>query len=155
MIKLIVAIGPNNLIGNNNEMAWHIKEEFQHFKQTTLNHSLLFGQNTFLNLPNKLEKRTTYVFGFTESKGADFSITSEKELEKIFQKFQNSKEILFISGGKYIYEKFFQKADELIISEIKNPQKGNIFLSWDLSNYKKTLIKEYKEFNVYSYTKIK
>ncbi|AAT27521.1 dihydrofolate reductase [[Mycoplasma] mobile] len=153
MIKLIVAIDPNNLIGSGTQMPWHIKEEFKHFKETTLNHALLFGQNTFTNLPSKLANRISYVFGFTKTPSADFSITSEQELQNLFDKFRNSEEILFISGGKYIYETYFHEAEELIVSELKNIQNGDVYLNWDLSNYKKTLLKEFEEFNVYSYKK--
>ena len=46
MINLIVAIGKNNLIGKGNELPWHYKEDLQYFKQTTLNKTVLMGENT-------------------------------------------------------------------------------------------------------------
>lgn len=63
MIKLIVALDPNNLIGKGDQMPWKIAEEFKHFKTTTLTHSLLFGRNTFLGfLPNlKIELFTCFL----------------------------------------------------------------------------------------------
>ncbi len=153
MIKLIVAIGPNGLIGNGDKMAWNIPAEFKHFKETTIGHDLLMGQSTFLGLPGKLPGRKTIVLGYTETKGADVSITSIEQLEDLFDVYRVSPRTLFISGGKSIYEQFYKEADELIISEVKTDTKGDVFLKLDLSGYKKTLIKENKDFNVYSYKK--
>ena len=44
MISLIVAYSKNNkVIGINNTIPWHIKEDFQHFKKTTLNHTIMMA----------------------------------------------------------------------------------------------------------------
>ena len=36
MINLIVAIGKNNLIGKDNDLPWHYKEDLKYFKDTTI-----------------------------------------------------------------------------------------------------------------------
>lgn len=151
MIKLIIALGPNNLIGIGNKMAWHIPAEFKHFKDTTIGHSLLFGKNTFLGLPKKLEGRKIYVLSDMEIDGADYTIKTVEELVKLFAKYKNSKDVLFIAGGKSIYEQFYMYADELIISHVKTSASGDVYLNWDLSNYEKTLLKSEQDFDVYSY----
>lgn len=151
MIKLIVAIGPNNLIGKGNKMAWHIPDEFKHFKETTIGHTLLFGKNTFLGLPKKLEGRKIIVLSDTKIEDADITISSSEELEKIFQEYEHSNETLFIAGGKSVYEQFYKRASELIISHVLTDVSGDVYLDIDLSNYTKTLIKESEKFSVYSY----
>ena len=154
MIKLIVALDKNNLIGNDSYLPWKIKKELAFFKKVTLNHNLIMGRKTFVAIPNILEKRKIYVFGRQEVKNAYKTIKSLEELENLFRKFTNSQETLFIAGGKFIYEKFYKRASEIIVSRIKNAYKGNVYLKWDLSTYKKDKILEEKEFNVYKYTKI-
>ena len=153
MIKMIVAIGPNNLIGIGNKMPWHVKEEFVFFKEMTMGHSLLFGQTTFLGLPNKLPGRKHYVLGKDSTTNADVSITSQKELEQLFLYYEKSEDILFIAGGKSIYEQFYTKASEIFVSEIDTNAKGDIFLKLDLSYYKKNLYKKSDKFNVFLYKK--
>ena len=37
-IIVIVAVAQNNAIGKNNDIPWHIKEDFQHFKEKTAGH---------------------------------------------------------------------------------------------------------------------
>ncbi|MBN4083407.1 dihydrofolate reductase [Mycoplasma sp. CSL10137] len=135
MIKLIVALDKNNLIGNKDKLPWRIKEELNHFKTTTLNHSLLFGKNTFLGLPHRLKDRKIYVLSEENIPNADVTINNTSELFKVFEYYKNNSQILFIAGGKSIYESFYNFADELIISRIHGEFSGDVFLNFDLSMY--------------------
>ena len=56
MVSLIVAIGKNNLIGKDNDLPWHYKEDLQYFKQTTLNKTVVMGENTFYSIFNRTNK---------------------------------------------------------------------------------------------------
>ena len=47
MISLIVAYSKNNkVIGINNQIPWHIKEDFLHFKNYTTNKTIIMGEQT-------------------------------------------------------------------------------------------------------------
>lgn len=153
MVKLIVAIGPKGLIGDNNKMPWHISEEFKHFKETTMGHDLFMGRKTFESLPGKLPGRKHIVLSRNEVAGADVILHSDKEVNELFSQYKNSDKTLFIAGGKQIYEKFYKDADELIISEVVTDATGDTFLDLDLSSYKKEVIKSNPQFTVYKYTK--
>ena len=51
MISLIVAFcQKNRVIGVNNKIPWHIKEDFIHFKNYTLNKTLIMGEQTFISI---------------------------------------------------------------------------------------------------------
>ncbi|OYD26991.1 dihydrofolate reductase [Mycoplasma testudineum] len=152
MIKLIVATAEDNLIGQNDKMPWNIKSEFDHFRNTTLNHSLLFGRTTFLGLPAKLPKRVHYVLSPEDVENADFTIHNEEELFALFKKFENSSEILFISGGKSIYERYAKFAQEIILSRVKGKFEGNVYLDTSfLNNFKLVRVDENLDFNVEYY----
>ena len=56
MVNLIVAIGKNNLIGLNNELPWHYKEDMEYFKQTTLNKKVIMGELTFKSILGYINK---------------------------------------------------------------------------------------------------
>ena len=45
----IVAIDKHNCIGKNNQLAWHIKEDLQHFKALTTGKAIIMGRKP-LNL---------------------------------------------------------------------------------------------------------
>ena len=50
MINIIVAIGVNNLIGKNNDLPWHYKEDLQYFKEVTMNKTVIMGEQTFYSI---------------------------------------------------------------------------------------------------------
>ncbi|WP_334640154.1 dihydrofolate reductase [Mycoplasma bradburyae] len=148
MIKLIVAVDQNNLIGDKDKMPWHIKEEFVHFRNTTIHHALLFGKRTLLGLKSKLKNRKIYVLSNVDQPMADHTIHNDKELLDLFNEYKDSEKILFIAGGKSVYEKYYMYADEIIISRIKNSYKGDVFLNLDLSNYRLIKTIDFNEFTV-------
>ncbi|ADE19446.1 dihydrofolate reductase [Mycoplasma crocodyli] len=153
MIKLIVATDKNNLIGNVDKMPWRIKEEFEHFRNTTISHSLLFGRTTFLGLPGKLDKRTIYVLS-EQTLDNCITIHNETELKNLFAKFKTNNEVLFIAGGKSIYEKYFEYADELLISRVDGDYQGNVYLNLNLSNYEVIKKQKFEKFVVETYKRI-
>ena len=61
MLSIIVAISNNRTIGLNNQMPWHIPEDFKHFKETTLGHTVVMGENTFKSLGRPLPGRRNVV----------------------------------------------------------------------------------------------
>ena len=38
MIKLIMAMDKNRLIGKNGKLPWHVSGDLKHYKETTINH---------------------------------------------------------------------------------------------------------------------
>ena len=61
MISLIAAVGKNNELGKDNKLIWHLKKDLAYFKETTLNHQVVMGLNTYLSIGLPLPKRTNIV----------------------------------------------------------------------------------------------
>ena len=63
MKKVIIsAVAKNGIIGRSNgEMPWHVKEEFQHFKTTTLGFPIIMGRKSFDSLGKPLKGRLNVV----------------------------------------------------------------------------------------------
>ncbi len=119
MIKAIWAWTEERLIGKDDKMPWNLPEEFKHFKDTTMGHALLMGRTTFLGLPGKLPGREHIILSPTDDvPGADRIIHNEEELMELFKEYKDTDEILFIAGGKSIYEKYAEYADEWIVSYV-------------------------------------
>ena len=130
MIKLIAAIADNGVIGHNDELVWSYPEDLKHFKDTTMNQSILMGSKTYDGLPGTLPGRTTYVLTRDASKYSNNTkITAISDALELFKKFKSSKDILYISGGKSIYNNFHQFADEMIITHINEQYEGNVVWS--------------------------
>ncbi|MFU0252098.1 dihydrofolate reductase [Spiroplasma sp. Moj] len=154
MIKLLWAMDENNLIGQNNQLPWHLREELQHFKETTLGQTILFGRLTYEGIGRPLSKRKTLVL----TRQLDYQINHPDvevvtDLTAIINFYhQNPNEDIYICGGKKNYEATLPYADELIISYIKGKYQGDTYFpSFDLNQF--TLIKsnEYQQFVIKYY----
>ena len=138
MVNLIVAIGKNNLIGKDNKLPWHYKEDMNYFKQTTLNKKVIMGEQTFksiLGYINKpLPKRTSIIATLTDFSYNNVEIT--KDIITFLKEFPKNEEI-FIIGGKIIYDLTLDLADRLYITHVNKDYKGNVyFKDIDYSKYK-------------------
>ena len=128
MISIIVATDDDLLIGkkdSKNGMPWHNKEDLQHFKQTTLNKTILMGKTTYLAIGRPLPNRKTIVV--TKSGLEDDRIEVRNDLIEVIQEYKERKEDLYISGGASIYKQALPYVDELIISRIPGKHTGETY----------------------------
>lgn len=59
--SIIAVVGKNRELGKNGRLLWHLPEDLQFFKKTTLGHPILMGRKTFESLPSMLPGRKHYV----------------------------------------------------------------------------------------------
>ncbi len=135
MISLIFATDPNHLIGRDNDLPWHYKEDLAYFKKTTLHQTVLMGLNTFHSIlamnGKPLPKRRIIVASLEPFDYPEVTVISD--LIGFLK--QNHEEEIFVIGGKTIYELAFPYADRLYITHIKKPHEGNVFLDFKLDDF--------------------
>jgi len=128
-IIIIVAVATNGVIGRaNGEMPWHVKEDFQHFKETTMGFPIIMGRKSFESLGNPLKGRENIVVTHNTNLNYDFddvlivhSLNEAIEHCKLL-----NKEKIFITGGGQIYKQSISIADEMIISHMKFDAEGEV-----------------------------
>lgn len=111
------------------EMPWHIKEEFQHFKNTTIGFPLIMGRKTFESLGNKpLKGRLNIIL--THSKH-NYNNAEVKVFENITDAYQVCEEQefekCFVIGGGSIFEQEINSVDEMILSWLDMDAEGDIY----------------------------
>ena len=158
-IIIIAAIAHNNVIGRSNgEMPWHVKEEFQHFKQKTLGYPIIMGRKTFETLGKPLKERENIIV--TKSKINNFDTT----VVKIFHSLEESinfcrlknYEKAFIIGGGEIFKQSMHIADEMILSVMKFDADGEIvFPEIKLDKWKEVSTEDRAEFKIVKYIRKK
>lgn len=153
MLKLIIAADENNLIGYNNKLPWKINEELLFFKSETINKNILMGHNTYVNLPKNLQKRYICVYSTDKTIKANKIINNLHDLDEYVLSFKNKLEDLYITGGKFIYERYYKHVDFIIFSRIKNKYKGDTYINFDLSNFYLIETNEFEKFQVQIYKK--
>lgn len=140
-ISMIVAYGKNWEIGLDNQMLWHISEDFKNFKKITSGHHILMGRKTFESIGKPLPNRTSIVLsknGF-EYEGVH-TFCDVKEAFDFAR--ENAEEELFIIGGANIYKTLFPYVDKMYLSEVDFEGEADAYLNeidftyWDLIEQK-------------------
>lgn len=127
MISIIVALDENRLIGANNKLPWHFKEDLQYFKEVTTGHDIFMGRLTFESIlsyrKQPLPNRHHYVATRTANYELD-AVTTVSDMESFIKGYPKAKE-LFIIGGAKIYEQLLPLADRLYMTHVKHTYEGD------------------------------
>ena len=113
MFSIIAAIGKNREIGKNNQLIFHLKEDMDFFRKTTLNHKVVMGLNTWNSLPSKLKNRQNIVISPVDLTGPDVVI---QDLEQFITDNKDTDEEIFIIGGGMIYQAFLPYVKKLYLT---------------------------------------
>lgn len=145
-VVIVAAMGRDTrVIGNNNQLLWHIPVDLKHFKALTLGHPIIMGRKTFESIIKILGKpfpgRTNIVVTRDPEykyEGA-IAVTSLEEAFAIAQK-ENPTEI-HIGGGTQIYEQALPYVDRLHLTFIEDDKTGDSIFPDFINDFKIT--KEY------------
>ena len=153
MISMISSVGKNNELGKNNNLIWHFKDDMKFFKDTTMNHTVIMGLNTYKSLPGDLPGRHIIVVSFDPVNGVD----TVNGIEPIIDKYKDSEEEIFICGGASIYKQFLPYASKLYLTEIDAicNDADTFFPEFNKDEWSKTFLEEHIakdiNFNMYLY----
>ena len=134
-IKLICAISKNNVIGNENKLPWNISEDLKRFKELTSNNWIVMGRKTFDSIGRPLPNRKNIVLSKNKNLKIDSVEVFSSPNDVIdFYKNNSDQKDLYIIGGTYIYELFFQYCEYLFITYIDKEYEGDAFfpkIDWE------------------------
>ncbi|MEJ1222617.1 dihydrofolate reductase [Sediminicola sp. 1XM1-17] len=54
---MIAAVAENNALGKDNDLLWHLPDDFKRFKTLTTGHKIVMGRKTFESFPKPLPNR--------------------------------------------------------------------------------------------------
>ena len=157
MINIIVAIGVNNLIGKDNDLPWHYKEDLQYFKEVTMNKTVIMGEQTFYSIVSRigkpLPKRKSVVATFDLDFKYD-GVEVTHDLIRFLEDNKNSSEEIFVIVGKQIYNVCLPYVNKLYITHVLKEYEGNVFFPViDYSLYDKEVVKRSDELEFCVYTR--
>ncbi len=116
MITIIAAAGENNELGKNNDLVWHLPDDFKRFKTLTTGHYIIMGRKTFESFPKPLPNRTHVVITRNsdyQKEGAVVVHSMEAALKKAKEDSQP-----FIIGGGEIYSMGLEVADKIELTRV-------------------------------------
>ncbi len=126
MITLIAAISENNALGKDNELLWHLPDDFKRFKEVTSGHHVIMGRKTFESLGKKaLPKRTNIIITRQQSYDASCIVLADS-LKKALQ-IASTDNNPYILGGGMIYKEAIKIADRLDITLVHHKFEADTF----------------------------
>lgn len=115
----------NGLIGKDNGLPWRKPEDLKHFKETTINKTIVMGSKTFEGLGKKtLPNRTTIIL----TRDLNYEANGAIICNSIDEVLKNTNDDLYIVGGKEVYKSFFPYLTDLIKTEIKGAYEGDTYI---------------------------
>ncbi|WP_291102270.1 MULTISPECIES: dihydrofolate reductase [unclassified Flavobacterium] len=137
MIIMIAAVAENNALGKNNDLLWHLPNDFRRFKEVTSGHHIIMGRKTFESFPKPLPNRTHVIISRQENFEPEGCIVVQ-DLEKAIAICPADKNIFIIGGGE-IYKQYIHLADQLDITRVHNSFEADVYFPeidpsiWELS----------------------
>lgn len=116
-LSIIVAVGKNLEIGKNNQLLWHISNDLKNFKNLTLGHTVVMGENTWNSLPKKpLPNRKNLVLSYQTDKLLEGAIVFNN-IDDLIDSVEHEEKV-FIIGGAMIYKQFIDIVDTIFITRV-------------------------------------
>ncbi|WP_047247578.1 dihydrofolate reductase [Maribacter thermophilus] len=114
---MIAAAAENNALGKDNDLLWHLPDDFKRFKRLTTGHKIIMGRKTFESFPKPLPNRTHIIITRDKNYKVDWDnclvVNSlEDALEMI------SYEDAFIIGGGEIYKQGEQYSNVIELTRV-------------------------------------
>jgi dihydrofolate reductase len=141
MATLVVAMATNRAIGLNNQMPWHLPEDLQHFKKTTLGHTLIMGRKTFESIGKALPGRRTIVLTRDKAWQHEGCEIAQDIASAMSLAAATPERHPFIVGGANVYSQAIDLGivDQIVMTEIQlEPQADTYFPSLDAGVWKET-----------------
>ena len=116
MITLIAAAGENNELGKDNDLVWHLPDDFKRFKKLTTGHHIIMGRKTFESFPKPLPNRTHLVITRNKEYQKEGAVVVHS-LDEALLKAQNDPQPFVIGGGE-IYKLAIDTADKIELTRV-------------------------------------
>ncbi|WET04741.1 dihydrofolate reductase [Flavobacterium sp. YJ01] len=125
MIIMIAAAAENNALGKNNELVWHLPNDFKRFKSLTTGHYIIMGRKTFESFPKPLPNRTHVVITRQENYKPEGCIVVDS-IEKAIAICPENEDNYIIGGGE-IYNLALPFTDIIELTKVHHTFEADAF----------------------------
>lgn len=139
MITIIAAAAENDALGKDNDLVWHLPNDFKRFKSLTTGHHIIMGRKTFESFPKPLPNRTHVIITRQKNYTAPEGCIVTNSLTKAISMCPENEEIFIIGGGE-IYKQSIEFADKIELTRVHTNVEADTFFPkidehiWKLSN---------------------
>lgn len=114
---MIAAAAENNALGKDNDLLWHLPDDFKRFKRLTTGHKIIMGRKTFESFPKPLPNRTHIII----TRDKNYKIAQDNCL--VVNSLEDALEMIsyedaFIIGGGEIYKQGEQFSNVIELTRV-------------------------------------
>ncbi|OIQ37675.1 MAG: hypothetical protein BM555_00345 [Crocinitomix sp. MedPE-SWsnd] len=166
MVKLIVAIAENRVIGKDNDLIWHLPADMAFFSAMTKGSTVLMGRKNWESIPAKyrpLPKRKNIVVSRDTSFKDEGCVVYQDINTAIDDNSNDNSKDLYVIGGGQVYKYCIDNdlVDEMFVTQIDASFEGDAFFpEINLDNWNKEKLFHHAQdeknphpFTVYRYYK--
>jgi dihydrofolate reductase len=152
IISIIVACADNHVIGINNQMPWHIPDDFKHFKAVTMGKPCIMGRKTFESILASLGKplpgRVNIVISRSNTQYSG-ALTVQNLDEAIEQATKTGADEICIVGGGQIYTQSLaqNRVDRIHLTRVHQSPEGDAFFPVLGSEWRETAREDHDGFS--------
>ncbi|MEH6502308.1 MAG: dihydrofolate reductase [Cycloclasticus sp.] len=113
---MIVAMADNRAIGKDNELLWHLPDDFKHFKAITMAKPILMGRKTYQSIGRPLPGRKNIVVTRDLTFTAD-GVLVVNSIDAALDAVKEDAEVMVIGGASF-YQQMLPLADRLYVTHV-------------------------------------
>ncbi len=121
MIKVIVAISKNRVIGDSNKLIWHLPADLKRFKEVTTGHPIVMGRKTYQSIGRPLPNRRNIII----TRDEEFEVEGCEVVNSIEEALLLTNSNCFIIGGGEIYKQSLNLAEQIYMTQIDEEFEGD------------------------------
>ena len=125
-ITLIAAAAENNALGKDNDLVWHLPDDFKRFKKLTSHHHIIMGRKTFESFPKPLPNRTHIVITRNSEYNAGEGIIVVDSIDAALDAVMNDDNPYVIGGGE-IYKLALDQATHIELTRVHSSFDADAF----------------------------
>jgi len=125
MLIQIAAAAENNALGKDNQLLWHLPNDFKRFKTLTTGHTIIMGRKTFESFPKPLPNRTHIIITRQKEYLVEGCIVVNSIEEAIERAPKN--EPVYIIGGAEIYKQSISVTDTIELTRVHHSFEADAF----------------------------
>ena len=142
MLTIIAAASENNALGKDNQLLWHLPEDFKRFKTLTSEHYIVMGRKTFESFPKPLPNRTHIIITRQNDYQAPEGCVVVSSLEKAMELCPANEEAFVIGGGE-IYKQAINVVDKIDVTRVHTSIDADTFFPEIDTNTWKLVFEEF------------
>lgn len=123
MIKIVVAVSKNWVIGNNNTLIWKLPNDLKRFKEITTGGSVVMGRKTYESIGRPLPNRRNIII----TRDLNYHIEDCEVVNSIEEALLLTNNDCFIIGGGEIYKQSLPITDVIYLTRIDEEFEGDTY----------------------------